>query len=73
MVLDPSPLPLGEHLKVEFPTKFTILNDFRADVSGAIAIGWLRLVGSFKSLVSFVQEPYKREDILFLFFSDLSY
>ena len=37
-----------ELLEREFPTKFTMLNDFRADVSGAIGIGWLRLVGSFK-------------------------
>ena len=27
-------------------------------------IGWLRLVGSSKSLVSFAKEPYKRDDIL---------
>jgi len=27
-------------------------------------MGWLRLVGSLKLLVSFAKEPYKREDIL---------
>jgi len=27
-------------------------------------MGWLRLVGSFKLLVSFAKEPYKRDDIL---------
>ena len=27
-------------------------------------IGWLRLVGSLKSQVSFAKEPYKRDDIL---------
>jgi len=27
-------------------------------------IGWLRLVGSLKLLVSFAKEPYKRDDIL---------
>jgi len=30
----------------------------------ASAMGWLRLVGSLKSLVSFAKEPYKRDDIL---------
>ena len=29
-----------------------------------IDMGWLRLVGSFKSQVSFAKEPYKRDDIL---------
>jgi len=28
------------------------------------AMGWLRLVGSLKSQVSFVKETYKRDDIL---------
>ena len=28
------------------------------------AMGWLRLVGSFKSWVCFAKEPYKRDDIL---------
>ena len=27
-------------------------------------MGWLRLVGSIKSQVSFPKEPYKRDDIL---------
>jgi len=27
-------------------------------------MGWLRLVGSFKSQVSFAKETYKRDDIL---------
>jgi len=27
-------------------------------------MGWLRLVGSLKSQVSFAKEPYKRDDIL---------
>ena len=29
-----------------------------------VAMGWLRLVGSLKSQVSFAKEPYKRDDIL---------
>ena len=29
-----------------------------------LTMGWLRLVGSFKLHVSFVKEPYKRDDIL---------
>ena len=29
-----------------------------------LAMGWLRIVGSFKLLVSFAKEPYKRDDIL---------
>jgi len=29
-----------------------------------ISMGWLRLVGSFKSQVSFAKEPYKRDYIL---------
>jgi len=29
-----------------------------------LGIGWLRLVGSLKLLVSFAKEPYKRDDIL---------
>jgi len=28
------------------------------------SMGWLRLVGSLKLKVSFVKEPYKRDDIL---------
>ena len=31
---------------------------------GRFTIGWLRLLGSFKSLVSFAKEPYKRDYIL---------
>jgi len=27
-------------------------------------MGWLQIVGSFKALVSFAKEPYKRDDIL---------
>ena len=30
----------------------------------AVAMGWLRLVGSLKSYVSFAKEPYKKNDIL---------
>jgi len=29
-----------------------------------ISMGWLPLVGSLKSLVSFAKEPYKRDDIM---------
>jgi len=29
-----------------------------------VYMGWLRLVGSIKLLVSFAKEPYKRDDIL---------
>ena len=29
-----------------------------------VAMGWLRLVGALKLQVSFVKEPYKRDDIL---------
>jgi len=32
--------------------------------SGSTTMGWIRLVGSLKSYVSFAKEPYKRDDIL---------
>jgi len=35
-------------------------------------MGWLQLVGSIKSLVSFAKEPYKRDDILQKRFVNLS-
>jgi len=34
------------------------------DAINVSLMGWLRLVGSIKSLVSFAKEPYKRDDIL---------
>jgi len=36
-------------------------NEIDAEERG---MGWLRLVGSFKLLVSFAKEPYKRNNIL---------
>ena len=38
----------------------TISMQYPRNITG---MGWLRLVGSLKSLVSFAKEPYKRDDI----------